>query len=725
MWTIDPSDKQFIQTPPENVPRLREVERDFWRLSAQNPTHPSFSMHASMTAELARRTTSPISKKPKRRVVIARTTEEEEAASLASNYGEIDTEEKLDLAITHIMGRLAYNEQYIKETHEYTMILPSKFYDAGSHDMNRRVAFALKHTDEERLFLTWIKLRSKAADFDYGEIPARYNEWTKNMNRNDGDRAITRNSILFWARTENPDEYSRIKLGGVDHYIDLVIASSTDHAFALMAHQMRRDTYICSDYKNRTWYRYVNHRWCIDRGATLRKFLSTEMHAIFVERCKLANAELRIEQANASENNADKIKLMTGAVKNLHHILDKLYTSGPKDAIMRECVEVFYDPLFTARMDADPRLLGFTNGVVDFHTNVFRPGQPQDYITMSTNVEYTATTLSPSPLYIDEVTDFMCKLFPDPDLRRYVWQYLASTLIGTRMNQTLHFMIGSGANGKSALMDALGFALGDYKRGVPANLLCGKRVATGGVSPEVIILKGCRLGIIQEPSRTEVIQDGLLKELSTEKYLQGRGLYCDPETFLAQFSLGICLNTLLEMPSNDDGTWRRIRVVLFESKFVGVGENHTTESKYMYEKDPDMEQKIERWGATLGSMLVDLAFQTHGKLERCEKVEAASKSYRESQDILAAFINERVAVDTTSSPPASIKQGQLLREFTDWCKECRRGSRTPKPQELYEVMNKRFGEPKNGFWMGLRIITNNDVAADVPVAMPVEKSPGF
>ena len=68
------------------------------------------------------------------------------------------------------MSSLKTNEQFIKETHEYTQILPLKYYEPGSHLLNRQVAFALKRTDE-RLFLSWVLLRSNASDFDYNSIP--------------------------------------------------------------------------------------------------------------------------------------------------------------------------------------------------------------------------------------------------------------------------------------------------------------------------------------------------------------------------------------------------------------------------------------------------------------------------------------------------------------------------------------------------------------------------
>ena len=68
------------------------------------------------------------------------------------------------------------SEYYIKEIHYFTQILPKRFYDPGSHLLNREVCFALKSTHND-LFLSWVMLRSKAEDFDYDDIPNLYKEW--------------------------------------------------------------------------------------------------------------------------------------------------------------------------------------------------------------------------------------------------------------------------------------------------------------------------------------------------------------------------------------------------------------------------------------------------------------------------------------------------------------------------------------------------------------------
>ena len=68
---------------------------------------------------------------------------------------------------------------------------------------------------------------------------------------------------------------------------------------------------------------------------------------------------------------------------------------------------------------------------------------------------------------INEINEFMSQLFPNPELRGYMWEHLASTLVGKNDDQTFNIYTGSGANGKSKLVEFMSMVLGEYKETVP------------------------------------------------------------------------------------------------------------------------------------------------------------------------------------------------------------------------------------------------------------------
>ena len=117
------------------------------------------------------------------------------------------------------------------------------------------------------------------------------------------------------------------------------------------------------------------------------------------------------------------------------------------------------------------------------------------------------------------------------------------------------FILGSGRNGKSMLVSLMAKTLGEYKGTVPTTLITQKRGSIGGASPEVIQLKGLRYAVMQEPSKGDKINEGIMKEITGGDPIQARGLYKESETFIPQLKLAVCSNVLLEISSNDDGTW--------------------------------------------------------------------------------------------------------------------------------------------------------------------------
>ena len=250
--------------------------------------------------------------------------------------------------------------------------------------------------------------------------------------------------------------------------------------------------------------------------------------------------------------------------------------------------------------------------------------------------------------------------------------------------------------------------LGDYKGTVPITLVTEKRNSIGGTSSEVIQLKGVRYAVMQEPSKDAVINEGVMKELTGGDPIQARALYSDSEVFEPQFSLVVCTNALFEIKSNDDGTWRRLKVVDFLAKFISEGELHTDDTKYVFEKDKSLKEKLPRWAITFASMLVARAFETEGEVKDCDEVVGASKKYREDQDCISKFISEKIAyVDTKEAQTrkyTGLGKRSLNDTFKDWFQSIYGSKRLPKLTELEEAMNKKFGNKnKNQKWLNAEL----------------------
>lgn len=71
--------------------------------------------------------------------------------------------------------------------------------------------------------------------------------------------------------------------------------------------------------------------------------------------------------------------------------------------------------------------------------------------------------------------------------------------------------------------------LGDYEGDVPLTLITQQRTKIGGLAPELVQLKGVRYAVIQEPSKGDKINEGIMKQLTGGDPIQARAPYM-PQT---------------------------------------------------------------------------------------------------------------------------------------------------------------------------------------------------
>lgn len=640
------------------------------------------------------------------------------------NLNEITDHAKLEDAMNTILDSLSERNDFRKrEIHDYTQILPEKYYaDGGSHKHNRNVAFALKNMDE-RLFFSWIMLRAKCPMFEFSSIPELYVIWCAYFNTN--DKTVTNMlqfaSIIYYARTDAPEEYAKIRERTLDGKVEQAIFSQTEFDYALILLYIFDGLYVCCDIEKRIWYVFTNHHWELDKGQRLRLAISQDLYYVFNEKSTKLNLKLKDLLVDPTSKECIDTQRKLGRVLESQAICRK---TSYKNNIMREAAELFYDDNFITNRDENPYLTCCKNGVIDTKNKIFRPGKPTDYITLTTKIMYEA--INPDDLTQaetrDEIITFMAQLFPNPELRRYMWEHLASSLIGFNINQTFNIYLGSGKNGKSKLTDLMTRVLGNYKGIVPISLITEKRVSIGGTSSEIIQLKGIRYAVMQEPRKGMKMNEGIMKELTGGDPLQGRGLYRETETFNPQFDLVVCTNVLFEIMDNSDGTWRRIRIIKFESKFLGADEPVPNGAVHVFPLDKKIHEKFDRWAPVMLGMLAEIAFRTNGYVEDCPMVIEESLKYREKQDTISKFINAVIEVNKNGKAA----RREISEQFRQWCDLNVDKFSVPKSSELHDEIERRFGTfNEKGIMDGISVIyqTNPNDEDELNTPLPTTAAP--
>lgn len=608
---------------------------------------------------------------------------------------------ELETVIDIVFNSLEIKDYGLREIHEIVMCFDENYYNP--FDKWIQMGWAL-HNTHDILFWTWMLFSSKSDKFDYDDIKENMNKW--NNMREDG---YSFRSIYYWANENFPQDFKRIRDESITKFLWGTINSlGADNDLAILAEHIFKGQYACISIKHNKWYHFNGTRWKQnDSGTSLRYSLSHVIAELYVQQCYTEKENSVDEKKTAEER--DK-HLQNSQIFN--KIALKLKEAPKKNAIMQECKEQFYDEQLTEKLDADPYLLGFDNGVYDFQQKKFRKGEPEDYISFSTKTNYVPFDKNNKEHITikKQIDEFMFQIFPDEGLRRYMWEHAASTLIGNNRNQKFNIYTGSGGNGKSKYINLLNGCLGDYADKLNIALITQRRKAAGGPSPEIAKLKGKRYITMDEPTKGDVLNEGIVKQLTGGDEITARELYTAREIkFTPQFELTCCTNNMFEVNSTDKGIWRRIRKCDYRAEFIDEDKyiikrdnGQINDPDYpIYIKDYDMDDKIETWLEVFTALLIEIVNETEGKVKDCELVLEASRAYQEGQNFYAQFIKEKLIKGT---PTDKIKKNDIRNEFNEWYQQNYQ-KKPPKFRELCEYLDKAIGKYSQSgrCWWGYRI----------------------
>jgi len=224
--------------------------------------------------------------------------------------------------------------------------------------------------------------------------------------------------------------------------------------------------------------------------------------------------------------------------------------------------------------------------------------------------------------------EFLARIHPDREMREFLKRWFGLSMTALTGDQKMAFFYGSGANGKSVLVDLMARILGNYSATARIETLTGNARRGGGdATPDLIPLMGARSVRTSEPDEGQRLQEGLIKELTGGEPLMVRALHSDFIEVKPIFKLTMSGNHKPEIRGTDDGIWRRVMLVPFD---IQIPET---------ERDPDLGKKlwIERSGV-LNWLCEGLMDYLEGGLAPPENVIEATREFREESDPIGAFL---------------------------------------------------------------------------------------
>jgi putative DNA primase/helicase len=211
-----------------------------------------------------------------------------------------------------------------------------------------------------------------------------------------------------------------------------------------------------------------------------------------------------------------------------------------------------------AELDADPWVLGVENGTLDLRQGTLRPAKREDYITKLAPVTFCPEARSPLFLkFLDEVRG------SDQELVAYLQRVFCYMLTGDTSEQCLIFLYGTGANGKSTLLNIGKALLGSgLCRQTPSETIMA-RPNRSGATPELASLAGARAVMTTEVEERSLLAESLIKQMTGGDPIPARHLYKDPIEYVPYFKLLIAGNHKPRILGDDLGIWRRIHLIPF------------------------------------------------------------------------------------------------------------------------------------------------------------------
>ena len=336
------------------------------------------------------------------------------------------------------------------------------------------------------------------------------------------------------------------------------------------------------------------------------------------------------------------------------------------------------------KLDENPFDLNTTAGIVDLTTGRLRPHDREAYCSKITQ---TGPDNQGSEMWSEFLNTVTCG---DGSVRGFLQLVAGMSLIGAVYQEGIIIAYGGGRNGKSTYFNALGAVLGDYTGSIDIKVITTDRANKGA---SLATLRGRRLVITGELEEHQRLSVATLKQLASTDRLVIEEKFKQPETVKQTHTLVLFTNHLPRVGSTDGGTWRRLIVVPFNATIpAGTGiQNYA-------------EVLAKEAGGAILSWAIEGAvnFIRNGfRLQIPEVVEDATEAYREREDWLTNFINERCVKE----PNARVGAAELYREYRDWADST--GDYVRRLNDFDTTMEaagfKKIRPKNKKSWLGLRI----------------------
>ena len=293
---------------------------------------------------------------------------------------------------------------------------------------------------------------------------------------------------------------------------------------------------------------------------------------------------------------------------------------------------LFNDPDFELKLDNNPDIIGFTNGVFDLKEIKLRSGLPSDYISL--NVGYDYKVFNETDPIVQNVESYFKSLQPDENIRNYVLKIRASFLDGH--NKGKQFYLWLCGEYLDTPMELLKISLGDYYYSVQSR----SKYDRWPITP-----RGIRLFAITKSAEISNL-GSLVKEIAGQDYLVLQTSSNRKYGYKPQYKPILFIDVVPDIPFNDNIAWRLLNILPWTSE--------VTDQDFLSMRQAFIWLLLNKYYPLLKK----------DGLQEPENITKIKNTYRSNNDIYGKFINENYNFDTNSK----IYLTDIYSKFKEWLK---------------------------------------------------------
>ncbi|MCX4572312.1 phage/plasmid primase, P4 family [Streptomyces sp. NBC_01571] len=348
--------------------------------------------------------------------------------------------------------------------------------------------------------------------------------------------------------------------------------------------------------------------------------------------------------------------------------------------------------------DSQPDILSFRNGTVDLRTGAMREHRKEDLLTYCLAVNYDPEAKC------GRWESFLEEVFPDmPEMPSYFRRLVGYGATGHTSEQCFAVLWGQGANGKSVATDTLTSIFRDITETTPFSTFEEK--SSGGIPNDIAALRGSRFVMASEGESGKPMSEAVLKRVTGKDEISARFLRQEFFTFKPTFLLMLATNFKPKFRGQDEGLWRRVKLIPFTRFFAPEERDHTLDRKLLAEAEG-----IAAW-AVRGAME-----WFRSGLQDPQHIIDATKDYRRTSDALAGFFP---GVLEMAEDANELTAGQAYQAYTHWCEAeglpaRERWTRRTFLDAMAERKVQRRNTAKGVALVGVRIAADHADAPDGP-----------